>query len=111
VLDVAIDPTTDDVLFETRIGASRLRPGSDPDPTDSAEFYLFPNPFRIGAGAVKVGGGSADNATVVDLLGRPVTSFDPALGWDGNSADGTPVAPGVYVISVGGQVLRLAVLD
>jgi hypothetical protein len=111
VLDVAIDPTTDDVLFQTRIGASRLRPGSDPDPSDTADYFLFPNPFRSGSGLVKIGGGSADNAEVVDLLGRPVASFDPAFGWDGTGRNGQPVAPGVYVITVGGQNLRLAVLD
>jgi hypothetical protein len=48
---------------------------------------------------------------VTDLLGRGVASFDPALGWDGTDSGGEPVAPGIYLIRVGDQLLRLAVLE
>jgi len=111
VVDVAIDPLTGDVLFETTIGASRLRPGSAP-PSDSEDLFAFPNPFQPGSGGVvKLGGGSADNARVMDLLGRPVAVFDPEVGWDGLKEDGTAVPPGIYLITAGGETLRLAVLE
>lgn len=111
ILDAELDPKTGDILFATRIGFSRLRPGASPG-GPSAAFYLFPNPFRPEEVArVKVGGGTADNAEVFDVAGRMVARFSPALGWDGNAIDGRPVAPGVYLVVVDGQgPLRLALL-
>lgn len=111
ILDAELDPKTGDILFATRIGFSRLRPGASPGNT-SAAWYLFPNPFRPDEVArVKVGGGTADNAEVFDVAGRMVARFSPALGWDGNALDGRPVAPGVYLVVVDGQgPLRLALI-
>jgi hypothetical protein len=112
VLDVDLDPKTGDILFATRIGANRLKPGAGPNPGGSTGRYLFPNPLRAdGSTRVKVGGGTADNAEVFDLSGRPVASFDPAAGWDGTGHDGATVAPGIYLVVLdGGEPLRLAVL-
>jgi hypothetical protein len=112
ILDVDLDPATGDVLFATRIGVNRLRPGAGTNPGGAAGLYLFPNPFRPdAAAAVKVGGGAADNAEVFDLAGRSVARFDPAAGWDGTTADGAPAAPGLYLVVVdGGEPLRLAVV-
>ncbi len=112
IYDVAVDPKTGDILFQTRIGTSRLRPGAS-NPGGSVDgLYLYPNPFRYdGAGVVKVGGGPADNAVVTDLAGRPVASFAAAEGWNGRGSDGAPVAPGLYLVVVDGErVLKVAVL-
>ena len=58
-----------------------------------------------------MGGGTADNAEVMDLAGRVIARFDPAVGWDGTGTDGTTVAPGLYLVVLdGNDPLRLAVL-
>jgi ligand-binding sensor domain-containing protein len=112
ILDVDLDPATGDILFATRIGANRLRPGAGSNPGGATGLYLYPNPFRPDAvAAVKVGGGAADNAEVFDLAGRSVARFDPGVGWDGTTAAGAPAAPGIYLVVVdGGDPLRLALV-
>jgi len=112
IIDVDLDPKSGDVLFATRIGVSRLKPGAGPKPGGGSGRFLFPNPFRPdGSLRVKVGGGTADNAEVMDLAGRPIARFDPAVGWDGTGQGGGTVAPGLYLIVLdGADPLRLAVL-
>ena len=112
IIDVDLDPKNGHVLFATRLGVSRLVPGTGSNPGGADGRYLFPNPFRPDSGVrVKVGGGTADNAEVMDLVGRPIARFDPAVGWDGTALDGTTVAPGIYLVLLDGtESLRLAVL-
>jgi len=112
IIDVDLDPKNGDILFATRIGVTRLTPGAGPKPGGETGLYVFPNPFRPDSGLrVKVGGGSADNAEVMDLTGRLIARFDPAVGWDGTGIDGTTVAPGLYLVVLdGNDPLRLAVL-
>jgi hypothetical protein len=109
VLDVAIDPTTGDVLFVTRIGTSRLSPGATSG-SDEDVFFVYPNPWQPSGGSIKVSGGSADNARVTDLLGRHIATFTVGLGWDGIGADGLLVAPGIYLITIGERSEKLAVI-
>ena len=66
-----------------------------------APCVVFPNPsfanmtFQMGSGGVSV--------SVFDVTGREITSVDGEhgrVGWDGNSASGSSVAPGVYFARV-----------
>jgi hypothetical protein len=115
VLDAAVDPLSGDLLFITRLGTCRLKPGAGTAGNDGSGLYLYPNPFLpwdiAGSATVKIGGGAADNAVVTDILGRPVARFDPLVGWDGADDHGKLVAPGIYLVVVDGrEILRLAVI-
>lgn len=75
-----------------------------------ADVFMMPNParsqarihYRVGAGATGV------TVDIVDLMGRGVrrlegTSFpgsDNTVSWDLKDADGSPVAPGVYLARI-----------
>lgn len=115
ILDAALDPVSGDLLFATRLGWSRLRPGGATGADDGSGLFLYPNPFfpwdATGGVTVRVGGGTAAEALVTDLLGRPVARFDPETGWDATDQQGRLVSPGVYLVVVDGrEVLRLAVV-
>lgn len=109
VLDVAIDPTNGDILFETRLGASRLREVAEPF-TGGDDSFAYPNPFQPdGTARLMVGGSTATDGTVYDLVGRPVARFALNEGWDGRDNSGEFVAPGLYLVVSGGTSLRVAV--
>ena len=110
VLDVTVDPTNGDVLFETRLGASRLHEVAAPNSGTGDPTYAYPNPFvPEGLNRLMIGSTTATDATVFDLVGRPVARFATAQGWDGRNDSGAFAAPGLYLVVAGGQGVRVAV--
>lgn len=110
VLDVTIDPTNGDILFETRLGASRLHEVATPNPGDGDAAYAYPNPFLPdGAARLMIASTGATTADVYDLVGRPVARFSVTEGWDGRNDSGAFVAPGLYLVVAGGKTLRVGV--
>lgn len=111
ILDVDRDPRSGDLLFATRIGTSRLRPGVESGGGGGDGVYAYPNPFQAnGSNRLKFGLAEADNGEVFDLVGRPVARFALADGWDGRDATGNLAAPGVYLVVVDGTILRVALV-
>jgi hypothetical protein len=68
VLDVAIDPTNGDILFETRLGASRLREVAEPF-TGGDDAY--PSPFQPDGGAHSWSAAPPPPTASLRPVGRP----------------------------------------
>lgn len=111
VLDVDRDPKSGDILFATRVGTSRLRPGAEGGGGSGNQVYAYPNPFQANGGnRLKVGLSNADNGQVFDLAGHAVAQFSLAEGWNGRDASGGLAPPGVYLVVVAGTILRVALV-
>ncbi len=103
----------------TAHGASEVHPQAAGDPAFDASAYVYPNPARPGAAALRIGGLSGvASGEIRDVSGRLVRNIrvDPVsnTAWDLRDASGAPAAPGIYLIVLrdGGRVriLRAAVM-
>ena len=103
----------------TAHGASEVHPQAAGDPAFDESAYVYPNPARPGAAALRIGGLSGvASGEIRDVSGRLVRNIrvDPVsnAAWDLRDTSGAPAAPGIYLIVLrdGGRVriLRAAVM-
>lgn len=103
----------------TAHGASEIHPETAGEAAFGPDAYVYPNPLAAGSGPLRVGGlTGAVSGEIRDLTGRRVRGFhaDPVANavWDGTAGDGTPAAPGVYLILLRDgdrtRILRAAVI-
>ncbi len=92
----------DDILLE---GSTGVEPDPGTSPTEPL-LDAFPNPFR-GAVTISISGvtGSVQTLEVYDLSGRLVSELSATatggaavVQWDGATADGGRLPPGIYVL-------------
>jgi len=78
-------------------------------PRSRTAVNVYPNPYRCGAAALRFEGVSSPaTVTVYDIAGRRVASWEVLAGadscsWEPASADGRPLAAGVYLYRLVGQ--------
>ncbi|MGE5177409.1 MAG: hypothetical protein ACM3JJ_13680 [Hyphomicrobiales bacterium] len=119
VRSVAWDEAHRILWAATAHGVSEIHAAPEGAPSFGSDAYVYPNPVGPGAGPLRVGGltGSV-TGEIRDLTGRRVRNFhadplDDAI-WDLNGPDGSPAAPGVYLVVLreGGRsrLLRVAVI-
>ncbi len=103
----------------TTDGISEIFPASGSGPGFGSQTYVYPNPLGAGSTALHLGGITGDvSGEIRDLNGSVIRSFrcNPAQNeaWDLRTDDGTPAAPGIYLVVLhsdgGSQVLRAAIV-
>jgi len=107
VYDIAIVPSKGEVWFAHDLGLTRYNSPSAKDAslhqtTDAPRILAFPNPFHPDRQSQMLFENLAENAvlSIRDAAGIPVRTFRGNVGgrvvWDGTSAKGNRVAPGLY---------------
>lgn len=104
ILDIAVDPTSGEVLIATDQGLIGYRGEATPGYSGTEpELHVFPNPVRPGYQGPVFVQGTSENARikVTDVTGALVYETVAAGGsaqWDGTFIDGSKVPSGVYLV-------------
>ncbi|HEX7078720.1 MAG TPA: hypothetical protein VF363_09875 [Candidatus Eisenbacteria bacterium] len=116
---VAWDESRGILWAATTHGVSEIHPFTEGAPSFASDAYVYPNPLGPASGPLRIGGLKGPvSGEIRDLTGRRVRNFhaDPVSNavWDTMSADGTPAAPGVYLVLLRdgdrSRILRAAVI-
>jgi ligand-binding sensor domain-containing protein len=104
VKSIAVDPASGTVYFGTTSGLASLTTAATQARQDFNGLTIYPNPYRIPAGAPLTVDGLVENSTLKILtvdgrLVREVKTPGGRIGfWDGKDTEGKDVASGVYLI-------------
>nr|MBN2277521.1 T9SS type A sorting domain-containing protein [candidate division Zixibacteria bacterium] len=99
IIDLVINPATNDLWIGTREGISKLESIIGPPTEVAADVIAFPNPFVIRGDGSFLSFNYDGNATVriYTVNGELVREMDVNVLWDGTNQQQQPLASGVYL--------------